>query len=105
VHDVGEIGGIHYISMGYLEGKPLSAFVRPDKPLTEKQAVMIIRKLAVALNKAHGKGIIHRDLKPDNVIIDLKSNPVIMDFGLARRSAGADDIRVTQGGQMLGTPA
>ena len=91
--------------MGYLEGKPLSAFVRPDKPLTEKQAVMIIRKLAVALNKAHGKGIIHRDLKPDNVIIDLKSNPVIMDFGLARRSAGADDIRATQGGQMLGTPA
>jgi serine/threonine protein kinase len=105
VHDVGELGGIHYISMGYLEGKPLSAFVRPDKPLTEKQAVMIIRKLAVALSEAHGKGIIHRDLKPDNVMIDLKSNPVIMDFGLARRSAGADDIRVTQGGQMLGTPA
>jgi serine/threonine protein kinase len=105
VHDVGEIGGIHYISMGYLEGKPLSAFVRPEKPLTEKQAVMIIRKLAIALTEAHGNGIIHRDLKPDNVMIDRKSNPVIMDFGLARRSAGADDIRVTQGGQMLGTPA
>jgi serine/threonine protein kinase/Leucine-rich repeat (LRR) protein len=105
VFDVGEIDGTHYISMGYIEGKPLSAFIRPDKPLSEKQAVMIIRKLAVALNEAHGKGIVHRDLKPDNVMIDQRSNPVIMDFGLARRSTGADDIRVTQGGQMLGTPA
>jgi serine/threonine protein kinase/Leucine-rich repeat (LRR) protein len=105
VFDVGEIGGTHYISMGYIEGKPLSAFIRPDKPLSEKQAVMIIRKLAVALYEAHGKGIVHRDLKPDNVMIDQRSNPVIMDFGLARRSTGTDDIRVTQGGQMLGTPA
>jgi serine/threonine protein kinase len=105
VFDVGEIDGTHYISMGYIEGKPLSAFIRPDKPLSEKQAVMIIRKLAVALNEAHSKGIVHRDLKPDNVMIGPKSNPIIMDFGLARRSTGSDDIRVTQGGQMLGTPA
>jgi serine/threonine protein kinase len=105
VFDVGEIDGTHYISMGYIEGKPLSAFIRPEKPLSEKQAVMIVRKLAVALDEAHGKGIVHRDLKPDNVMIGPRSNPIIMDFGLARRSTGTDDIRVTQGGQMLGTPA
>lgn len=105
VFDVGEIDGTHYISMGYIEGKPLSAFIRPDKPLSEKQVVSIVRKLAVALKDAHDKGIVHRDLKPDNVMIAAKSTPVIMDFGLARRETGSDEIRVTQGGQMLGTPA
>lgn len=105
VFDVGEIDGTHYISMGFIEGKPLSAFIKPEKPLTEKQVVSIVRKLAVALNEAHDKGIVHRDLKPDNVMIAAKATPIIMDFGLAQRETGTNEIRVTQGGQMLGTPA
>lgn len=104
VHDVGEIDGTPYISMGYIEGRSLSSFVNPDKPLSQKQAVQIVRKLTAGLNEAHSHGVIHRDLKPDNVMIDRKSNPVIMDFGLARRTT-TNDIRVTQGGQMIGTPA
>jgi Leucine-rich repeat (LRR) protein len=104
VYDVDEIDGTHCISMGFIEGQPLSAFVRPEKPLSQKQAVQIVRKLAAGLNEAHSHGVIHRDLKPDNVMIDKRSNPVIMDFGLARRTT-SDDIRMTQGGQMIGTPA
>jgi serine/threonine protein kinase/Leucine-rich repeat (LRR) protein len=106
VHDVGEIDGTHYISMGFIEGKELSAFIKPGKPQPIKQIVAVIRKLAIALDEAHQTGIVHRDLKPDNVMIDKRATPIIMDFGLALRDAPGDP-RMTQAGsnQLLGTPA
>ncbi|MBW3539779.1 MAG: serine/threonine protein kinase, partial [Planctomycetes bacterium] len=105
VHDVGEIDGTHYISMGYVDGRPLSDFVRPDKPPQERQAAAAVRKLALALEEAHRHGVVHRDLKPDNVMVDGRGNPVVMDFGLALRSTSEDNVRVTRAGQIMGTPA
>ena len=105
VHDVGEIDGTHYISMGYIEGRELSAYINPEKPISAKKTATIVRRMAIALDEAHQNGVVHRDLKPDNVMIDAKSNPVIMDFGLARRTASDGDSRMTQSGQLIGTPA
>jgi hypothetical protein len=48
-------------------------------------------------------GVIHRDLKPGNVMMDLRGEPHIMDFGLAKRESG--EITMTREGQVLGTPA
>ncbi|MBW3540817.1 MAG: protein kinase [Planctomycetes bacterium] len=104
VHDVGAIDGTHYISMGYIDGRRLSEFIQPQRPLPERQAAAVVRKIALALDEAHRHGVIHRDLKPDNIMLDGRGQPVVMDFGLARRSTGSD-VRATQTGQMLGTPA
>jgi serine/threonine protein kinase/formylglycine-generating enzyme required for sulfatase activity len=105
VHDVGQIDGTHYITMAYIEGHPLSAFVGPDKPQPERQVLIVVRKLAQALQEAHEHGIVHRDLKPSNIIIDTRNEPVIMDFGLARRVRSNDNIKLTQDGMLIGTPA
>jgi predicted Ser/Thr protein kinase len=104
VHDVGELDGVHFLTMAFIDGKPLSAYVRPDKPLPPAQAVPLVRILAKALQEAHDQGIIHRDLKPANVMIGKKKQPVVMDFGLARRSASQDE-RLTHSGAIMGTPA
>jgi hypothetical protein len=56
VFDVGQIDGKHYISMAYIEGGSLSAFIQPDKPQTERQILIVIRKLALALQEAHDHG-------------------------------------------------
>lgn len=101
VFDVGEIGGIHYLTMAFLEGRPLSDYLK-GKPQPCRQAATIIRKLARALQSAHEVGIVHRDLKPANVIVKTDHEPVITDFGL---SLDAGKARLTNGGMVLGTPA
>lgn len=106
VHEVGDSGGVLYIVMRFVDGKPLSAHLRErTDPFPEKQAALILRKLAQALGVAHAKGIIHRDLKPANIMIEKENKDVIiMDFGLARRSH-SNDPRQTREGAVLGTPA
>jgi serine/threonine protein kinase len=104
VYEVGDCQGVHYLAMRYLEGQPLSEFVRGGKPLPQRQAAALVGKLALAVQAAHAKGVIHRDLKPANVMLVKGREPVILDFGLARRS-NAGDPRVTGSGVVLGTPA
>ncbi len=103
VYDVGEADGVPYLTMAYVEGRPLSHFLR-GRALPQRQAALMARKLALALQEAHAAGIVHRDLKPSNVMIDQNKEPVIMDFGLAQR-VDTKGIRLTQEGAVLGTPA
>jgi formylglycine-generating enzyme required for sulfatase activity/serine/threonine protein kinase len=105
IYDFGQIEGKHFITMAYIEGRPLSAFIQTDKPQTERQILIVIRKLALALQEAHDHGVVHRDLKPANIMVDKKGEPTIMDFGLAQQVRRNDDVRLTQTGNILGTPA
>ncbi|MFM9960131.1 MAG: SUMF1/EgtB/PvdO family nonheme iron enzyme [Planctomycetaceae bacterium] len=104
VFDVGEIDGRHYITMAYIEGRALSEFVTSKRMQPLRQVAMVLRKLAIALEEAHARGVIHRDLKPANIMIDAKGEPIVMDFGLARRASN-EDAQVTHSGAILGTPA
>jgi predicted Ser/Thr protein kinase len=103
VYDVGEWQGTRYVTMAYVEGRPLSELTRGGKPLPQQPAAALVRKLALAMHEAHKHGVIHRDLKPSNVMVTKKEEPVIMDFGLARRAQ--EDARLTRSGAILGTPA
>jgi hypothetical protein len=103
VYDVGAQDGIHYISMGHVDGRPLADYVDASHPQSEFAAAAVIRKVALALAEAHAKGIIHRDLKPSNIMIDQRREPIVMDFGLACTLDGAD-ARTTSSGFAVGSP-
>lgn len=105
VYDVGENEGTHFISMGFIEGRPLSDYIESGKKQAERQAAAVIKKLAMALQEAHDKGIIHRDLKPANVMIDQRSEPIVMDFGLARVTNDQEEAKLTREGTVMGSPA
>lgn len=72
--------------------------------MSPESVVTTIRKVAMGLQAAHDCGVVHRDLKPANIMIDDHGEPILMDFGLARRR-GSQDVAVTQVGYFLGTPA
>ena len=105
VYDVGEIDGRHYISMEFVPGKKLQEFIKPDKPMTEKQAMAVVRKIALAMQEAHTHGVIHRDLKPDNIMVNEKGEPVVMDFGLVHKTEPQNSTKITQRGTLIGSPA
>ncbi|MEK7485656.1 MAG: tetratricopeptide repeat protein [Planctomycetota bacterium] len=102
VHDVGEINGIHYLTMDLIEGADLSN-VLYRKSFEVKEAVILIKKICEALAYAHAENILHRDLKPGNILIDLQGEPYVTDFGLAKDISKKDHL--TQEGAILGTPA
>jgi serine/threonine protein kinase len=104
VHDVGEVDGTPYLTMAFVEGRPLSDYIQTDKGLPQPQAAATVRKMALALAEAHAKGIVHRDLKPANVMINQRKEPIITDFGLAQLDS-QEGTRLTQMGMMLGTPS
>lgn len=105
VYDVGEHEGQHFISMGYIEGRPLADYVESGRQQPERKVAGVIRKLAQALQEAHDHGIIHRDLKPANIMIDRRNEPIVMDFGLARQADDQGDAKLTRDGTILGSPS
>ena len=103
----GEVGGLPYYTMPYVDGESLRARLAAG-PLSILDAVGILRDVARALAHAHRQGIVHRDIKPDNVLLS-EGAAVVTDFGIAKALAAAKtgDSRamVTQTGMSLGTPA
>jgi serine/threonine protein kinase len=103
IHDLGEVDGVPFLTMTFIRGESLARRIGPRGVADVREAALLVRKVALALQQAHQAGVIHRDLKPSNILIDEQGEPVVTDFGLARRQdlAGA----LTQDGQALGTPA
>ncbi len=103
VYEVGEFQGIPYLTMPYLQMPSLASRLQDGEPLTPPQSAALVHRLATALHAAHQAGIVHRDLKPGNILLNADGEPIIVDFGLARQLA-TDAARLTQTGQVLGTP-
>ncbi|HUR55319.1 MAG TPA: FHA domain-containing serine/threonine-protein kinase, partial [Gemmataceae bacterium] len=100
----GESNSTHFLAMSFVKGETLAEKVKPGTPMDPTDAARIVRTIATAMQYAHSRGVIHRDLKPVNVMIDDRGEPVVMDFGLARRSTEAG-VKLTLQGDVMGTPA
>ncbi len=79
----------------------------PRNAVTELELMKVVRLMeqaARAVHAAHEAGVIHRDLKPGNIMVTTEGEPVVLDFGLAKDTSGAD-ATLTQQGDLMGTPA
>jgi serine/threonine-protein kinase len=102
VYEVGEHAGQPYFSMRYVEGTTLAARLA-EGPLAPREAARLLAAVCRAVEYAHAQGLLHRDLKPSNILLDTAGQPLVTDFGLAKRLTGEPSL--TRSGAVLGTPA
>ena len=97
--------GPNYLVMEYVDGVPL------EGPLSTEDALRFAAEICDALDAAHRKGIVHRDLKPANILVTRRGGSSgghgvkLLDFGLARVTAGTENPTLTSAGEVMGTPA
>jgi serine/threonine protein kinase len=103
IYDVGEVLGVPYLTMPYIEGPSLAEVLCTSKPMPPRRAVEIVARLARALNEAHRDGVVHGDLNPSNVLVNRGGEPILIGFGLARRVD--EDVELTHRGPVVQTPA
>lgn len=103
LYEIEQEGGLHYITMEFVEGVTLENRLR-ERSLSVAEVLSIGIQISDGLAEAHRKGIIHRDIKPSNIMIR-ESQAKILDFGLAKiheESAGSVETK-TESGAVLGT--
>ncbi len=104
VHDSGEVDGMLFYVMPYVEGESLRERLGREGKLPLEEAIRVATEAADALDYAHRQGIVHRDVKPANILM-VDGHAVIADFGVARAVSAAGHRALTGMGIAIGTPA
>ncbi|MCP3800062.1 serine/threonine protein kinase [Allokutzneria sp. A3M-2-11 16] len=104
LYDFGEVDGLLYIAMRFVDGSDLASLIK-DGPISPERTLRLIGQVADALDMLHGRGLVHLDIKPANMLVtnqeSASEHVYLADFGLTRR--GATGHR-TRGGDFLGSP-
>ncbi len=99
IHGIEEFEGRQFIEMEYVEGTTLRNKI-PFRKTDE--ALNCAIHIGDALQEAHSHGIVHRDIKCDNIMINIKGQVKVMDFGLAKLKGS---LKLTRASSTVGTLA
>jgi serine/threonine protein kinase len=96
VHQVFEENSTAYMAIDYIKGRDVADILDEETTgLSVEDIVAITRKLLDAIRYIHNNDILHRDISPDNILINDKNDPVLIDFGAAREEATRSNRTMT----------
>jgi eukaryotic-like serine/threonine-protein kinase len=111
IFEVGEWRGLHYFSMEFVDGQPLSELLHRERiqmrgnGTRATEAADLVARVADALQHAHEHGLIHRDVKPHNIMVGNDGSLRLLDFGLVKHlEPTSQSASVSASGSFLGTP-
>src|SRR5688500_1168748 len=108
VHSTGEMDGIPYFTMPFIEGETLRSRLTRGEVIPLREVMRILHEVIGALAYAHERGVVHRDIKPDNILMN-RGHAVVTDFGVAKAISVAGQAAgsgtQTGIGVAIGTPA
>lgn len=114
LHDFGQEAdasggpGTVFTVMELVTGRPLTRLVREDGHLPLSRAATLVAQAAAGLDAAHKAGIVHRDVKPGNLMVVERGSGAgtlkVLDFGIATLTEAGRPERITQTGEVIGTP-
>jgi serine/threonine protein kinase len=90
-----EANSTAYMVMEFVSGEPLGHWIRRNRPVDEAAMLRIIRPVLDGLSVMHASGFVHRDIKPGNIHMRSDYDPVLLDFGAARRVLSQDNRELT----------
>jgi hypothetical protein len=100
--------GSVYAVMELVSGRSLTAVLRESGPMPVPRAADLVSQAASGLGAAHAAGVVHRDVKPGNLMVVGEGSGggtvKVLDFGIAAITAATQSRRITQTGQVIGTP-
>jgi serine/threonine protein kinase len=101
IYDAGEVDGVLYLAMRYVDGESLQSTLRAGGSLSVEKTERLARQIGAALDAAHAAGLVHRDVKPANILLaERGEHAYLCDFGLAKH---ASSHGITHAGSFLGT--
>jgi hypothetical protein len=99
--------GVFYYAMEYLDGVDLQTLVKKFGPQDPRRVAYILLQVCRSLGEAHLRGMVHRDIKPTNIFLCRMGGEhdfvKVLDFGLVKLDNS--DVKMTQEGSTMGTPA
>lgn len=103
IYSIGQQNDQPFFVMEFVDGACLSDVIAREGHLLVGDALKIVQQTAQGLAVAHARGVIHRDIKPANLMISVRGQIKIADFGIALASHGIDS-KLTGAGEFVGTP-
>jgi len=103
VYEINEVDGQLFFVMQFVDGRTLKKFIN-SRPVPLDQALDLALQIVDALAEAHRRHILHRDIKSSNIMLNERSQPKILDFGLAKLFKAGTNEAIGGDLTQLGTP-
>jgi serine/threonine protein kinase len=88
-----------YYVMERIEGESLENRLRRSGPMPREAGLQVAAAVARGLAAVHSEGLVHRDLKPSNILLPIRGEAKLTDFGLCQWQLDSKDAKKREGVQ------